>query len=500
MKKYERKSQELFVGAIDLGTTGVRFMLFDESASPVASFYREIQLTFPQPGWVEQDPSELLRKTIEVAQEAMESTGTTGSSLVAIGIANQQETAILWDARTGKPVHSAIVWQDRRTAERCAELQREEWIPERTGLVVDPYFSATKLEWMFDHDPSLRGLAESGHVLFGTPDAWLIWNLTGIHATDSTNASRTLLFDLRKQTWDEELYRLFSVPPQCLPQVRPSVSVFGRLKPETLGTDIPLAGVLGDQQAALFGQIGFDAGSAKMTWGTGGFLLQNTGGRPIMSQHRLISTIAYSTVQSRVNYALEGSTFAAGAVVQWLRDGLGILSKVSESEKLAREVSSTDGVYFVPALTGLGTPHWDPSARGTIVGITRGTTRAHIVRAALEAIAYQTHDLVKAMEKDTGSKLSELRVDGGVATNDFLCQFQSDILGIPVVRPAVLDTTAIGAAFAAGLAVGFWNDFSVLRDLWQEQRRFIPHMDEDTRKRALFGWSRAVERAKGLAE
>lgn len=488
-----------YVGAIDLGTSGVRFVVFDRAGRPVSSAYRELSLSFPHPGWVEQDPRELLSQTISVMQEALQEAGIAPDDLAVIGITNQRETTILWEQETGAPVHLAIVWQDRRTAARCAAIQGENWISERTGLRLDPYFSATKIEWVLNAHPEIRERARKGEVLFGTPDTWLVWNLTGVHATDPTNASRTLLFDLRKQRWDEELCRFFSVPAECLPRVLPSISVFGQLKSGIIGADVPLAGVLGDQQAALFGQGGFTEGAAKVTWGTGAFLLLNTGDRPVASAHELLTTVAY-TSEGSVSYALEGSAFVAGAAIQWLRDGLGLIADAAETGAIARTVGSTDGVYFVPAFTGLGAPHWDPHARGTIVGLTRGTTRAHLVRAALEGIAYETHDLVRAMEEDTGKGLGELRVDGGAAKNDFLCQFQSDILGIPVVRPNDLETTARGAAFAAGLSVGFWKDLASLRELPREEERFEPRMEGSARAHLLSGWNRAVERAKGWAE
>ena len=484
-----------YIGAIDLGTTGVRFVVFDQTGVPVGAAYRELSLSFPHPGWVEQNPEELLNQTIGVMREALAKNKIEPGKLAGIGITNQRETTIVWDKRTGKPAYPAIVWQDRRTAARCATIQGENWISERTGLRTDPYFSGTKLEWILKTHPELQALARSGELLFGTPDAWLIWNLTGVHATDPTNASRTLLFDIKKRRWDEGLCRFFSIPCECLPEVRPSISSFGRLKPEVIGESVPVAGVLGDQQAALFGQFGFDQGAAKVTWGTGAFLLLNIGDKPVISRHSLLTTIAYAT-ESSVAYALEGSAFVAGAVIQWLRDELGLIANAGETDAIARTVSSTDGVYFVPAFAGLGAPYWDPTARGTIIGLTRGTTRAQLVRAALEGIAYETHDLVRAMEEDAGSQLTELRVDGGAARNDFLCQFQADILGIPVVRPKNLETTARGAAFAAGLGVGFWDGLDELKRLPRAKEQFVPQMDESTRTRLLSGWHRAVERAK----
>ncbi len=487
------------IGAIDLGTTGVRFVVFGSDGHPIGAAYRELPLSFPQPGWVEQNPVELATTTTAVMREVLNKTGINAGALAGIGITNQRETTIVWDKQTGEPVYPAIVWQDRRTAARCAAIQGENWISARTGLRIDPYFSATKLEWILNEHPQLRARANAGELLFGTPDAWLIWNLTGVHATDTTNASRTLLFDIERHIWDDELCRFFSIPRVCLPGVRPSISVFAPLKPEIIGAPVPVAGVLGDQQAALVGQGGFDRGAAKVTWGTGAFLLLNTGDRLIASTHGLLTTIAYTNAE-KTKYALEGAAFVAGAAIQWLRDGLGLIAASTETDAIARTVDSTDGVYLVPAFAGLGSPHWDPTARGTIVGLTRGTTRAHVVRAALEGIAYETHDLVRALEEDAGTRIAELRVDGGAAQNDFLCQFQSDILGIPVVRPQNPETTARGAAFAAGMATGIWDSPAAVMKLPRDEERFVPRMDASTRARLISGWKRAVERAKGWAK
>jgi len=490
------------VGAIDLGTTGVRCVVFDRGARPVASAYRELPLSFPRPGWVEQDPQAMVSATLAVMGEAVGRAGG-GDTLAAMGITNQRETVVVWDRATGRPLHRAIVWQDRRTAARCAELRAagaERWVRERTGLPLDPYFSATKLSWLLDHVPGLRGKPERGTVLCGTVDSWLLWNLCGVHATDDTNASRTQLYDIRGGRWDPELLDLFGVPAGCLPEVRPSLFRYGEVRRDLFGEAFPVAGILGDQQAALFGQAVFEPGGGKVTWGTGAFLLQNVGTNPVRSRHGLLTTVAYTREGSDPCYALEGSVFVAGAAIQWLRDGLGILDDAAGSEILATSVRSNEGVYFVPALTGLGAPHWDPYARGAILGLTRGTTRAHLVRAALEAIAYQTHDVVRAMEADAGVSLPELRVDGGAARNDFLCQFQADILEIPVLRPAVLETTSLGAAFAAGLAVGFWSDLAAVRDLLPEPTRFVPTMSSAEREGRLDGWRRAVDRSRGWAE
>jgi glycerol kinase len=489
-----------YIGAIDIGTSGVRFVLFDRDARVISSAYQEIPLSYPKPGWVEQDPERLFAAALTVANAAFAGEGIRPTELAAIGITNQRETSIVWDRSTGKPVYPAIVWQDRRTAGRCAELQGSDngkLVRARTGLPIDPYFSATKVEWLLENVPGLSARAARGEVLFGTVDTWLLWRLAGVHTTDPTNASRTLLFDIRKSCFDSDLLSIFGVTETCLPEVQPSLSIFGYTHPEVFGARVPVAGVLGDQQAALFGQAGFTDGEAKVTWGTGAFLLMNTGHRPIASEHGLLTTIAYASPDEAPYYALEGSVFVAGAAIQWLRDGLGIIEDAAQSNALAQGVSSTDGVYFVPALTGLGAPYWDPHARGTIIGITRGTRREHIVRAALEGIAYQTYDVVRALERDAGSRLTELRVDGGAAKNEFLCQFQSDLLGIPVTRPAILETTALGAAFAAGISVGFWKDFTALQNLYRTEQRYTPSMKEDERERLLSGWKGAVERAKG---
>jgi glycerol kinase len=495
-----RKRKEV-VGALDLGTTGVRFFLFDLHARPIASAYRELPLSFPRPGWVEQDPGAMVEGALSVIREALEKAGLSPADLLGFGLTNQRETIVLWERDTGKPLGPAIVWQDRRTAERCQALRASplaEEIRAKTGLLPDPYFSATKLEWLFSQDPELRRRAEKGEILAGTVDSWLLFALCGVHATDPTNASRTLLFHIRNLSWDQSLCELFGVPKSVLPEVRPSLSLFGRTKRELLGAEIPVAGVLGDQQAALFGQGCLKEGEGKVTWGTGAFLLVNTGARPAPPPEGILATVAYSR-NSEVFYALEGSAFIAGAAIQWLRDALGIIKNASETEELAQSLPENEGVYFVPALVGLGAPHWDPYARGTIVGLTRGTTKAHLARAALEAIAYQTHDLLRAMEGALGKKLSELRVDGGAAKNNFLCQFQADILGIPVVRPAVLETTALGAALACGVSLGLWN-LEDIPNLVQSERRFLPQIPEPVREKFLSGWKKAVERAKGWAK
>ncbi len=494
--------RKAYLGALDAGTTGVRFVIFDETGCPVASAYRELSLSLPQPGWVEQDPLEIRDAAVAVIRTALDSAGLRPQDLLGFGLTNQRETVVVWEETTGKLLAPAIVWQDRRTAARCAELRAEPALArelrEKTGLLPDPYFSATKLEWLFRREPRLLRKAEQGEARVGTVDSWLLFSLTGKHATDPTNASRTLLFDLHRLAWDEGLCRFFSVPPSSLPEVRPSLSLYGRTRKEVLGAEIPVAGILGDQQAALFGQACLAEGEAKITWGTGAFLLLNTGEKPVSPPEGILSTVAY-TAENQTCYALEGAVFVAGAAVQWLRDGLGIIHDARETEKLARSISDNAGVYFVPALVGLGAPHWDPYARGTILGLTRGTTRAHLARAALEAIAYQTCDLLRTMEAATRWRIEELRVDGGAAKNDFLCEFQAGILDIPVVRPIFLETTALGAAFACGVALGHWTLAEIPR-LWQEERRFLPGLAEEERERLIRGWRRAVERAKGWAK
>lgn len=493
---------KIYLGALDAGTTGVRFLVIDETARPLASAYRELSLSTPKPGWVEQDPAEIRHAALFVIQEALRQSGLKPQELGGFGLANQRETVIVWDRATGKPLVPAIVWQDRRTTARCAELRADpsacQEIQDKTGLLPDPYFSATKLEWLFQNRPDLRRKAEAGEALVGTVDSWLLFSLTGVHATDPTNASRTLLFDIHRLRWDEDLCHRFNVPLNALPHVLPSLSLFGYTQEELLGAKIPVAGVLGDQQAALFGQACFEAGEAKVTWGTGAFLLVNIGKKPFRPPEGVITTVANVT-KDAVYYALEGSIFIAGAAVQWLRDGLGLIACSAETEELAKSLPQNDGVYFVPALAGLGAPHWDPYARGAILGLTRGTTKAHLARAALEAIAYQTNDLVELFQSVLPWPIPELRVDGKAAENNFLCQFQADILGRPVVRPSCLETTALGAALACGCALGAWN-FSDIRRTWQAQRRFLPTMPEEVRKKLLRGWRRAVERAKGWAE
>ncbi|HEX6938469.1 MAG TPA: glycerol kinase GlpK [Longimicrobiales bacterium] len=483
--------------AIDQGTTGTTCLVIGERGDVVARAYSEFTQHFPQAGWVEHDAAEIWEVTLRTARQAVEAAGLEPS---AIGITNQRETVVVWDRATGEPVHRAIVWQDRRTSARCRELKeagREAWIRARTGLVLDPYFSATKLEWLLREVPGLRERAEAGALAAGTIDSWLVWKLTGgrVHATDPTNASRTLLYNIDRLDWDDELLDLFGVPRALLPEVRPSSGDFGRTDAALFGREIPVAGVAGDQQAALFGQGCWAPGLAKNTYGTGAFLLLNTGARRIDSARGLLTTVACDA-KGGPAYALEGSIFVAGAAVQWLRDALGIIVHAPESEALARALESNDGVYFVPAFVGLGAPHWDPEARGTIVGLTRGTGKAHLARAALEAMAYATRDVLEAMESDSGVEAVELAVDGGASQNDWLMQFQADVIGRPVRRPAMVETTALGAAGLAGLAVGVWADADAFRGAQPAPTRFQPAMERAARDALLLGWRRAVAAAR----
>jgi glycerol kinase len=492
-----------FILALDEGTTSARALVFDHSGGVRAIAQREFRQLFPQPGWVEHDPEEIWTAQLAVAHEALSSAGITARDLAAIGITNQRETVVAWDRESGKPLANAIVWQDRRTAPICEDLVRaghEPMIAGRTGLVVDAYFSGTKLKWLLDHVPDVRAAAGAGRLAVGTIDSWLVWKLTGgvVHITDETNASRTLLYNIRSGAWDPDLLALFGVPRAALPDVRPSSHVVAETAPGLFGSAVPIAGIAGDQQAALVGQACTGPGMVKNTYGTGCFMLMHTGGAALQSRNRLITTAACS-LDGKRSYALEGSVFIAGAVVQWLRDGLGIIRDAADVERLAASVDGNDGVYFVPAFTGLGSPHWDPYARGTIVGITRGTGTGHIARAALESIAYQSADLVHAMEQDAGCKLAELRVDGGATRNDLLMQFQADLLGVPVVRPRVTETTALGAAYLAGLATGFWRDARDLADHWRVDRVFEPVLARDRAEVLMVSWRRAVERAKGWA-
>jgi glycerol kinase len=468
---------EKYVLALDQGTTSCRAILFDHNGAMVSMAQREFTQYYPQPGWVEHDAEQIWDIQLEVAREAVKDVGA--GAVAAIGITNQRETTVVWDKVTGKPLHRAIVWQCRRTSEMCEQLKSEKFdevIRGKTGLVTDPYFSGTKLKWLLDNRPDIREMAESGRALFGTIDTWLIWNLTGgaAHVTDYSNASRTMLFNIHTLEWDDDILRRLNIPRGMLPEVKPSSHVYGRTVLLDGKTPVPVAGAAGDQQAALFGQGCHTAGMAKNTYGTGCFMLMHTGTKPVASENGLLTTIAWG-VDGQVEYALEGSVFTAGAVVQWLRDGLGLIRNASETEAIASSVDDTQGVYVVPAFTGLGTPYWKPEARGMITGLTRGTERAHIVRAALESIAYQTMDVLKVMEREAGVALHELRVDGGATANNFLMQFQADLLGVTVTRPKIQETTAQGAAFLAGLAVGFWDNREQLRSLWQAERIVAPN-------------------------
>ncbi len=488
-----------FVLALDQGTTSSRAIVFDQTGRVCATAQAEFPQHFPQSGWVEHDPGEILRSQLDVARAAIANAGARPPDIAAIGITNQRETTLLWDRRTGVPLAPAIVWQDRRTADECSRLKAaglEAGIAAKTGLVLDPYFSATKLAWLLDHVPGARARAEAGELAFGTVDTWLVWNLTRgrLHVTDPTNASRTLLYDIGRGRWDDELLALFRVPRSVLPEVRASSGVCGEATPEALGAAIPIAGIAGDQQAALFGQACHAPGMAKNTYGTGCFMLLHTGGDRIASRHGLLTTCAAAT-GARV-YALEGSVFIAGAVVQWLRDGLGLIRSSREVEALARSVPDAGGVLLVPAFAGLGAPHWDAYARGAMLGLTRGTTAAHVARAALESIAYQSAEVLLAMQRDAQRELSELRVDGGATANDLLLQFQADLLGVPVVRPRVVETTALGAAYLAGLAVGVWKTLDEIAAQWQRERVFEPRMSRDEAESRLASWTRAVARAK----
>jgi glycerol kinase len=485
--------------ALDQGTTSSRAILFDRAGSIVAMAQRELPQHFPQPGWVEHDPREIWSSQSETLAQVLSDAEATPADVAAIGISNQRETTLLWDRGSGEPVARAIVWQDRRTADECERLKAaglEAEITRRTGLLLDPYFSGTKLAWLLDRVSGARQRAERGELAFGTVDSWLAWQLTGgkAHVTDATNASRTLLFNIHTGNWDDDLLAMLRVPRACLPRVVASSGAEG-LVARLQGRDVPLAGIAGDQQAALFGQTCFTPGMAKNTYGTGCFLLMYTGTKPLASRHKLLTTVAWK--RSQLHYALEGSVFVGGAVVQWLRDGLGIIQRSEDVEALAASVPDTGGVHFVPAFTGLGSPHWDPHARGTITGLSRGSTRAHIARAALEAIAFQSAELLVAMQNDSRQRLIELRVDGGATANDLLMQFQADVLGVPVVRPRITETTALGAAYLAGLAVGFWASPEELASNWQVDRRFEPRMGRDEAQARLALWAQAVARGRG---
>jgi len=507
-------SNETYVGAVDQGTTGTRFMVFDHSGQVVANAYETHEQIYPEPGWVEHDPMEIWENTQTVVRRALDDAGLEADQLEALGITNQRETTLLWDADTGRPVHNAIVWQDRRTTDRVEELEeagKVESIREKTGLEADAYFSATKAEWLLENtDPiktqrarpaDIEERATEGEIMFGTIDTWLIYNLTGNHITEVTNASRTMLYNIRDLEWDDELLAEFGIPEEMLPEVRPSsdADLYGHTDPDGfLGAEIPVAGALGDQQAALFGQTCFDEGDAKNTYGTGSFFLMNTGNDAVESDHGLLTTIGFQRSGEPVQYALEGAIFVTGAAIEWLED-VDLIEDAAETAELARSVDSTDGVYVVPAFTGLGAPHWDQRARGTILGMTRGTRREHIVRATLESIAYQTRDVAEAMEADSGIDMATLRVDGGAVKNNYLCQLQADIIDTDIARPKVDETTALGSAYAAGLAVGYWESVDELRDNWQIDREFEPEMERSKADRMYGRWDDAVDRSKNWA-
>jgi glycerol kinase len=490
-----------YILALDQGTTSCRAILFDEQGKARASAQRDFRQVYPRPGWVEHDADEIWSVQIAVAEAALQQAGAAPGEIAAIGITNQRETTVLWDRRSGAPLGRAIVWQDRRTADLCERLKAggaEQMVRRKTGLLLDPYFSATKLAWMLEHTPGARERAQAGELAFGTIDSWLAWKLTGgaAHVTDASNAARTLLLDIHTGSWDGELLDLFRIPAAVLPEVRGSSEVCGVVSADGALRGVPIAGVAGDQQAALFGQACLRPGLAKNTYGTGCFALMNTGERALLSRHNLLTTVAWRLGQ-RLDYAIEGSVFIGGAVVQWLRDELGLIRTAAEIEPLAASVPDAAGVQFVPAFAGLGAPHWDACARGALLGLTRGTRPAHIARAALEAIAQQVADVVEVMAADTGIALRELRVDGGAAVNDLLMQFQADLLGVPLVRPEVTETTALGAAYLAGLAVGVWKSTDDIQANWREQRRFEPRMDDGRRAELRQQWRKAVERAKG---
>lgn len=487
--------------SLDQGTTSSRAILFDKQGIVVAMAQKELTQHYPRPGWVEHDPGEIWSTQVSVASEVIAKSGIAPGEIAALGITNQRETTLVWERHTGKPVCRAIVWQDRRTAAFCNKLDEEgytEEIREKTGLLPDAYFSATKIRWILDNVEGAREKAERGDLCFGTVDSWLIWKFTRgkHHVTDVTNASRTMLYNIHSMQWDPALLKLFGIPASMLPGVKPTSGLFGETSGDSMGYRLPITGVAGDQQAALFGQLCLDPGSAKNTYGTGCFVVMNTGTKAVTSHNNLLTTVAWQ-LEGEVTYALEGSIFTAGSLVQWLRDELGLIASAPESEEVARSVPDNGGVYVVPALTGLGAPHWDPYARGTLFGLTRGTNRAHIVRAALESIGYQVYDVISAMTEDAGHTISELRADGGASANDWLMQFQSDLLRIPVIRPAVMETTALGAAYFAGLAAGVWNSTRDLLAGWREDRVFQPERQADEVATDINYWNRALARARG---
>ncbi len=493
-----------YILALDQGTTSSRAIIFDKQGSIVSLAQKEFKQYFPQPGWVEHDANEIWSSQLGVATEAIVKAGLGVENIAAIGITNQRETTVVWERSTGKPIYRAIVWQDRRTAPTCDELKAkglEGMIKQKTGLVIDAYFSGTKVKWILDNVPGARDKANKGELAFGTIDTWLLWNLTKgqVHATDVSNASRTMLCNIHTLQWDEELLNMLDIPANMLPQIRSSSEVYGSTQNILTTKNIPISGIAGDQQAALFGQMCTQPGMVKNTYGTGCFMLMNTGEKPVYSHNNLLTTVAWQ-INGSTQYALEGSVFIAGAVVQWLRDGLGIIRHSAEIESLAAKVASSEGVFMVPAFTGLGAPHWNPEARGTMFGITRGTTDSHIARAALESIALQTMDVLKAMEADAGIAIKELRVDGGATANNLLMQFQSDILNTQVLRPTVTETTALGAAYLAGLAVGYWHNVDEIQQQWQINKLFEPNMKETERTALTNGWAKAVRATIAMTE
>jgi len=494
-----------YILAMDQGTTSSRSILFDRHGNTIAMAQKEFTQHYPQPGWVEHDPIEIWSTQAAVTAEALAKEELTGKNLAAIGITNQRETVVVWDKNTGKPIYNAIVWQDKRTEDFCQQIRDDEkgagWIQQKTGLVVDPYFSGTKIKWILDNVPGARERADAGELICGTIDTWLIWNLTQgeLHITDVSNASRTLLFNINTLDWDDELCELFNVPKRMLPQVKSSSELYGETEPNIFGSKVPIAGIAGDQQAALFGQRCIDEGMVKNTYGTGCFMLMNVGDKPVLSKNNLLTTVAWQ-INDKTDYALEGSIFIGGAVVQWLRDQLGIIVSSGKIEELAASVSDTAGGVFVPTFAGLGAPYWNAKARGTLLGLTRATTAGHLARAALHAIAYQTMDVLKAMEADSGVPIKELRVDGGATVNNLLMQFQSEVLNTRVVRPKVTETTALGAAYLAGLAVGYWNSADEIKDLWQVDRVFTPQDDYAKVEEGIAQWHKAIKAIQYYSE
>lgn len=498
------KTQEKFILALDQGTTSSRAIIYNHDGEIVAVSQKDYNLIFPQPGWVEHDPNEIWYTQSSVAAESVAKSNLNGTNIAAIGITNQRETTIIWDKETGEPIYNAIVWQDRRTSKYCDSLKEQgytELIQKKTGLVIDSYFCATKIKWVLDNVEGAREKAEQGQLCFGTVDSWLIWKFTrgAMHMTDVTNASRTLIFNINTMDWDDELLELFEIPKSMLPQIKESSEIYAETSTTLFSTKIPIAGVAGDQQAALFGQMCVDTGLAKNTYGTGCFLLMNIGDKPIFSKNNLLTTVAWK-IKGKTTYALEGSVFVGGAAIQWLRDGLEIIKSAPESEELSNSVEDNGGVYFVPALTGLGAPYWDQYARGALFGITRGTTKAHITKAAIQGIAFQVDDLIKSMESDVNEQITELRVDGGASANNALMQFQADLISNKVIRPKVLETTSLGAAYLAGLAVGYWKDIDEIKKQWQVDKEFDPKMDPGKKREFTKFWKKAVQRTLNWIE